>query len=87
MKLASFVMVNPRLQMTDLVTQAFSAAHQIPISSSSRQHVEIVKAAKTRRFLADRAPISRALADSSEAMKQLLSYLEAGKEESHQQTV
>jgi chromosome partitioning protein len=83
------VMVNPRLQMTDLVMQALkqlSQTHAVPILSSIRQDVEVVKAAKTRKFLADHAPGSRALVDYIEAMKQLLSYLKDGKENEHRQT-
>ncbi len=81
------VMVNPRLQMTDLVMQALkqlSEAHHIPILQSIRQDVEVVKAAKMRKFLADHAPGSRALADYTEATRQLLAYLESGKEYEHQ---
>jgi chromosome partitioning protein len=82
------VMVNPRLQMTDLVMQALkqlSATHHIPILPSIRQDVEVVKAAKMRKFLIDHAPTSRALADYNDAMKQLLSYLETRKETRDQQ--
>jgi chromosome partitioning protein len=82
------VMVNPRLQMTDLVMSALkqlSEAHNVPILPSIRQDVEVVKAAKTRKFLIDHAPASRGLADYNEAMKQLLEYLDSGKEYEHQQ--
>lgn len=81
------VMVNPRLQMTDLVMQALrqlSETHKVPILPSIRQDVEVVKAAKMRKFLADHAPSSRALADYGEAMKALLEYLNSGKEYEHQ---
>jgi chromosome partitioning protein len=84
------VMVNPRLQMTDLVMQALkqlSATHNIPILPSIRQDVEVVKAAKMRKFLIDHAPGSRALADYVDAMKQLLAYIRPGKEDAHQQAV
>jgi chromosome partitioning protein len=77
------VMVNPRLQMTDMVMRALkqiSADHSIPILSSIRQDVEVVKAAKFRTFLADRAPESRALSDYQVAFKELLQYIESGKE-------
>ncbi len=82
------VMVNPRLQMTDLVMRALqqlSENYRVPILPSIRQDVEVVKAAKMRKFLVDHAPGSRALADYNEAMKQLFDYL-AGKESLHQQT-
>jgi chromosome partitioning protein len=77
------VMVNPRLQMTEMVMRALSqisAAHTVPILPSIRQDVEVVKAAKMKKFLADHAPASRALADYGDAFSQLLEYLESGKE-------
>lgn len=76
------VMVNPRLQMTDLVMRALeqlSKEHSVPILPSIRQDVEIVKSAKTRRFLADHAPGSRALADYQDAFGVLLEHI-SGKE-------
>ncbi len=82
------VMVNPRLQMTELVMQALnqlSDTHKVPILPSIRQDVEVVKAAKMRKFLADHAPSSRALADYIDAGRRLLEYLEPGKEYEHQQ--
>jgi chromosome partitioning protein len=84
------IMVNPRLQMTELVMQALkhlSDAHHVPILPSIRQDVEVVKAAKMKKFLADHAPGSRAFADYTEAIKQLLSHLGAEKEQEHSQTV
>jgi chromosome partitioning protein len=74
------VMVNPRLQMTELVMQALkqlSEAHNVPILPSIRQDVEVVKAAKMKKFLADHAPASRALGDYQDAMKRLLEYLDS----------
>lgn len=82
------VMVNPRLQMTDMVMQAIkqiSEKHHIPILPSIRQDVEVVKAAKMRKFLLDHAPNSRALADYHEATKVLLEYLESEQEHEEQQ--
>jgi len=81
------VMVNPRLQMTDLVMNALkelSEVHRVPILPSIRQDVEVVKAAKMRKFLADHAPNSRALADYNDAMKQLLDHLASGKDTGYQ---
>jgi chromosome partitioning protein len=83
------VMVNPRLQMTDLVMHALkqlSTTHHVPILPSIRQDVEVVKAAKTKKFLIDHAPNSRALADYNEATKQLLAYLSSGKDEHQHST-
>lgn len=80
------VMVNPRLQMTDLVMRALkqlSETYKVPILPSIRQDVEVVKAAKMRKFLADHAPGSRALLDYGEAMKQLLEYIDAGKDDGY----
>ena len=77
------VMVNPRLQMTDMVMQALkqiSKSHSVPILPSIRQDVEVVKAAKMKNFLADHAPNSRALADYAAAVTQLLEYLHSGLE-------
>ena len=81
------VMVNPRLQMTEMVMRAIhqiSETHQVPILPSIRQDVEVVKAAKMRKFLVDHAPNSRALADYNEAAKTLLEYLQSGKEHEQQ---
>lgn len=83
----SAVMVNPRLQMTDMVMRAIkqiSEVHHVPILPSIRQDVEVVKAAKMRKFLVDHAPASRALQDYTEAAKVLLEYLDSGKEHERQ---
>lgn len=80
------VMVNPRLQMTDMVMRAIrqiSEEHKVPILPAIRQDVEVVKAAKMRKFLVDHAPSSRALADYKDATQVLLDYLESGKEQEH----
>jgi chromosome partitioning protein len=80
------VMVNPRLQMTDLVMRALkqlSETYDVPILPSIRQDVEVVKAAKVRKFLADHAPGSRALQDYNEAFKHLLEHL-GGKDQGYQ---
>jgi len=77
------VMVNPRLQMTDMVMQALqqiSKVNGVPILASIRQDVEVVKAAKMKKFLVDHAPNSRALADYTVAVTQLLEYLNSGLE-------
>jgi chromosome partitioning protein len=77
------VMVNSRLQMTDMVMKALkqiASGHSIPILSSIRQDVEVVKAAKMRKFLADHAPGTRALSDYEIAFAELLQYLESEKE-------
>jgi chromosome partitioning protein len=81
------VMVNPRLQMTDMVMRAItqiSQEHGVPILPAIRQDVEVVKAAKMRKFLVDHAPSSRALADYRDATQALLDYLESGKEHENQ---
>ena len=73
------VMVNPRLQMTEVVMQALeqiSAKNDIPILPSIRQDAEVVKTAKFRIFLADHAPNSRALADYKAACERLIQILE-----------
>ena len=78
------VMVNPRLQMTDLVMDALkqlSGKHQVPILPAIRQDVEVVKSAKSRKFLVDHAPNCRAMADYTEAAKALLEYLETTEKE------
>ena len=77
------VMVNSRLQMTDMVMKALkqiAAGPSIPILSSIRQDVEVVKAAKMRKFLADHAPGTRALSDYEIAFTELLQHLESEKE-------
>lgn len=84
------VMVNPRLQMTEIVMAALkqlSGTNKVPILPSVRQDVEVVKSAKSRKFLADHAPASRALADYAEASKALLKYLETGKIEIRKEEV
>ncbi len=73
------VMVNPRLQMTELVMNALrqlSQLHQVPILPPIRQDVEVVKSAKVKKFLVDHAPGSRAVADYHAAFQQLLDHLE-----------
>ncbi len=83
------VMVNPRLQMTELVMNALqqlSHSHGIPILPSIRQDVEVVKAAKVKRFLIDHAPGSRAVLDYAAAFKQLLDFIEIEAETNRGQT-
>jgi hypothetical protein len=61
-----------------------SETHQVPILPSIRQDAEVVKAAKTRKFLVDHAPGSRAVADYNEALKVLMEHLEpARKDQTH----
>lgn len=83
------VMVNPRLQMTEVVMRTLhelSGTYGVPILPSIRQDVEVVKAAKKRKFLEDHAPGCRAVTDYHEACKQLLELFAAGKDQSHQQS-
>jgi hypothetical protein len=70
--------------MTEVVMRTLddlSRRHHVPILPPIRQDVEVVKTAKFRKFLADRAPNSRALLDYNEAFKQLLSHMENGNPE------
>ena len=81
-------MVNPRLQMTELVMRALDDAEQDASGADPSLYPagrRSCKAAKRRKFRnSNDAPGSRALADYTEALKVLMEQLEpARKDETH----
>jgi chromosome partitioning protein len=72
------VMVDRRLQMTDLIfesLQAISQEHNIPILNSIRTDSTVPKATRAKRFLADYDPKCKAVEDYRRASDELLEHL------------
>jgi len=72
------VMVDRRMQMTDAVMKALedmSAKKEVPLLSMIRTDQTVVKAARSRQFLADYDPKSKALEDYRRAADELLAVL------------
>ncbi|MBM3813749.1 MAG: ParA family protein [Acidimicrobiia bacterium] len=85
------VMVNNRLQMTQTVMNALeemSAELHVPLLPLIRTDTAVVKAARSRMFLADYDPKSKALEDYEAAAEKLLSVMspQAGNDQTKAQT-
>lgn len=72
------VMVDRRMQMTDLIFESLEAIaqeHKIPILNAIRTDATVTKSTRARQFLADFDPHSKAAADYETAGDQLLERL------------